>query len=159
MTITRSAIAHMAIREFMSTFVITIQPFETVARAFEIMSVNRIRHLPVKHDERLVGIITWTDVLELKSPDPGHRFSLGEVAKSLEALTVSTVMTRDLITAHPTQPLGYAADLMLEHKVGSLPVLDSEQQLVGLVTESNIFRTIARRWRDDNEIFSGAKRP
>ena len=52
--------------------------------------------------------------------------------------------------------IGHAAELMLEHKIGGMPVLDGKRALVGLVTESNVFRLLADQWRSDNLIFSGA---
>ncbi len=159
MSTTQSQIAHLPIRDCMSVFLISIGPFETVARAFEIMSVNHIRHLPIIEDGNLLGIVSWSDVLEVRPSDPANRLDLEGVTAELARLTVSSVMTRELITVHPNQPLGHAAELMLEHKIGALPVLDTEQKVVGLVTESNIFRKIARCWREDNELFSGAHHP
>jgi acetoin utilization protein AcuB len=56
-------------------------------------------------------------------------------------------MTADPVVVFQTDQVGYAAELMLEHKVGGLPVLDSSKKLVGLVTESDIFRLLAHQWR------------
>lgn len=154
-----AAIAHTLIRDCMSEFLITLAPYDTLSKALELMTTNHIRRLPVVNHDELIGIVTWTDVLELKQPDPGHRQTVDEFATHLEAISVSTVMTKNPITVYRSDTVGHAAELMLENKIGGLPVIDANGKLEGLVTESNIFRLIAKRWREDNELFSGAKAP
>lgn len=149
-------LVHTLIKECMTPFLITIGPYDTLARAYELMTINHIRRLPVLEEDRLVGIITLSDLLAIKRPDPSHRMSLGEVAEELGRLVVSAIMHRDPICIYANDTVGHAADLMLEHKIGGLPVIDADHRVLGLVTESNIFRLLARQWRDDNLIFSGA---
>jgi CBS domain-containing protein len=141
----------------MSVFLITVGPNDTLARAYELMMVNGIRRLPVVEGDALVGIITLSDLLSVKRSDPGHRMTLEETTEELSRLVVSTVMTRDPIRIYDNDTVGHAAELMLEHKVGGLPVVDADYQVIGLVTESNIFRLLAKRWREDNLIFSGGR--
>jgi acetoin utilization protein AcuB len=152
-------LVHTLIKDCMAVFLITVRPYDTLARAFELMTSNQIRHLPVVEDDELVGVITLSDLLAIQHPDPGHRMSLEDIAAELSKLTVSTVMARDPICIYDNDTLGHAAELMLEHKISALPVIDTGEKVVGLVTESNIFRLLARRWRDDNLIFSGAHNP
>jgi len=143
----------------MSVFLITLQPYDTLSTALELMTTKKIRRITGGENERGTGIITWTDVLALKQPDPTHRQSVDEFASRLREITVGTVMTTDPMTVYQSDSVGHAAELMLENKIGGLPVVDSDSKLVGLVTESNLFRLIAKRWRQDNELFSGAKLP
>lgn len=139
----------------MTTTVITVSPYDTLARAYELMMSNRIRRLPVLEGARLVGIITLSDLLEVKQSDPTRRHSLSDVAQELSRLVVSTIMRPKPICIYDNDTLGHAAELMLEHKIGGLPVIDASEHVVGVLTESNIFQLLARRWRDDNLIFSG----
>lgn len=150
------SIPHTLVGDCMTPFLITVTPWDTLARAYELMGANRIRRLPVVDGDRLVGIITLSDLLEVKRPDPSHRLPLEEVARELEKLTVGTVMAKDPVSVYANDTLGHAAELMLEHKIGGLPVLDGDGRLAGLLTESNVFRLLARRWREDNMLFSGA---
>lgn len=79
---------------------------------------------------------------------------------------VADVMTPYFITCSPyasladyqTDTIGRAAEIMLENKIGGVPVVDVNNTMVGVITDSDIFRAIVRQWRDDNLIFSGASR-
>ncbi|MEX2480183.1 MAG: CBS domain-containing protein [Gammaproteobacteria bacterium] len=151
------SLVHTLVAECMTHFVISVSPYDSLARAWELMMTNQIRRLPVLDDGRVVGIVTQTDILNAKSADPAHRLALAEVARELDSLIVSTVMTKNPITIFDNDTAGHAAELMLEHKIGGLPVVDTQGTLLGLITESNLFRLLARRWREDNLIFSGAR--
>ncbi|MCC6706000.1 MAG: CBS domain-containing protein [Gammaproteobacteria bacterium] len=149
------SIVHTLAKDCMTTTVITVSPYDTLARAYELMMANRIRRLPVLEGARLVGIITLSDLLEVKQSDPTHRHSLSDVAQELGHLVVSTIMRPKPICIYDVDTLGHAAELMLENKIGGLPVIDASEHVVGVLTESNIFQLLAQRWRDDNLIFSG----
>jgi len=149
------SLVHTLVKDCMTTTVVSVSPYDTLARAYELMTTHRIRRLPVLDGDRLVGIITLSDVLEVKQSDPGHRLGLAEVAQELARLVVSTTMRSKPICIFDNDTVGHAAELMLENKIGGLPVTDTEQRLVGMLTESNLFQLLAQRWRDDNVIFSG----
>ncbi len=149
------SLVHTLVKDCMTATVITVSPYDSLARAYELMMANRIRRLPVLDGERLVGIITLSDLLEVKQPDPTHRHNLAEIAKELARLVVSAIMRPKPVCIFDNDTVGHAAELMLEHKIGGLPVTDSEGRLLGLLTESNLFRLLAQQWRDDNLIFSG----
>ena len=150
------SLVHTLVKDCMTAEVITVSPYDTLARAWELMTTHRIRRLPVVDRDRLVGIITMSDLLALKHPDPARRLDLAEVAAELSRLVVSAVVRGEPVCIYDNDTVGHAAELMLEHKIGGLPVLDADRRLVGLITESNLFRMLAQRWRDDNLIFSGA---
>lgn len=153
-----NSIVHTQVSDCMTQFVITVGLYDNLARAWELMSVNDIRRLPVMHNKELVGIITQRDVLRVGPPaQAGSAAQLTQWAASLEQLIVSTAMSSDAIHVYPNDTLGHAAELMLEHKIGGLPVVDANGELVGLITESNIFRALVRRWHEDNITFSGAR--
>ena len=149
-------LVHTLVTECMARDVITIGPYDTLAAAWDLMQGRGIRRLPVVHKGELTGILTLSDLLNAKPSDPARRMNLGDVAAALEELVVSTTMSADPISVFDSDTVGHAAELMLEHKIGGLPVVDGSRSLVGLVTESNLFRLLAERWRSDNLIFSGA---
>ncbi|MGR8921193.1 MAG: CBS domain-containing protein [Gammaproteobacteria bacterium] len=149
-------LVHTLVTECMAHEVITIGPYDTLASAWDLMQAHGIRRLPVVHKDELTGILTLSDLLNAKPADPARRMGLAEVAAVLDDLVVSTAMSADPISVFDSDTVGHAAELMLEHKIGGLPVVDGRRKLVGLVTESNLFRLLAERWRSDNLIFSGA---
>ncbi len=150
-----TSLVHSLVKDCMTATLVTVSPYDTLARAYELMMAHRIRRLPVLDGERLVGIITLSDLLEVKQSDPGHRLGLAEIAQELSRLVVSTVMRPKPVCTFDNDTVGHAAELLLQHKIGGLPVIDADQRLVGILTESNLFQLLAQRWRDDNLIFSG----
>ena len=152
-------LVHTLVKDCMTPQLISVSPYDTLARAWELMSVNRIRRLPVLDGGKLCGIITWSDILAAQRPDPAHRQSREDIARDLGRLVVSTTMARDPVCIFDNDTVGHAAELMLQHKIGGLPVLNLDKHLVGLITESNLFRLLAESWREDNLIFSGARKP
>ncbi len=141
----------------MNPYVVTVTPYVTLAAAYELLQKNKIRRLPVIDDsKKLIGIITLKDILEAKPSDIKHSLSLEEAYRYLSTLTVSVAMKNKPVSIYQTSTIGHAAELMLDNKIGGLPVLDANEELVGLITESDIFRLIVKRWRDENYLNSGA---
>ena len=132
----------MKVRELMTGAPITVSPDTSVLDARRLMLKERIRHLLVTDDRRLVGIITDRDI-RLNLPSQATSLSMWEVNYLLAKLTVGQVMTKGVIIIGPDQDARAAAQLMLEHKVGALPVLDGDV-LIGILTETDILRAFAR---------------
>lgn len=132
----------MKVRELMSGAPITVRPDTTVFEARRLMLKERIRHLLVTEDRRLVGIVTDRDI-RLNLPSQATSLSMWEVNYLLARLTVGQVMTKSVIITGPDRDARAAAQLMLEHKVGALPVLDGEH-LIGILTETDVLRAFAR---------------
>jgi len=132
----------MKVRELMTGAPITVSPDTFVFDARRLMLKERIRHLLVTDDRRLVGIITDRDI-RLNLPSQATSLSMWEVNYLLAKLTVGQVMTKGVIIIGPDREARTAAQLMLEHKVGALPVLDGEI-LIGILTETDILRAFAR---------------
>ena len=129
----------MTIRELMTGGLITVHRETSVLEARDLMVKERIRHLLVTDaDGDLVGIVTDRDI-RLNLPSQATSLSVWEINHLLVKLTVGQVMTRSVITVGPDHPARDAAQLMLDHKIGALPVLD-DGHLVGIVTETDIVR-------------------
>ena len=131
----------------MTPFLVTLGKYDSVAEAYEKMTMNHIRRIPVMDHDRLIGIITLSDILRFKPAEIGRFLSFKEMSDKLDKLIVELVMTPDPIVVFQSDPVGYAAELMLDNKIGGLPVLDASKKLVGLITESDIFRLLAKQWR------------
>lgn len=117
----------------------TISPDASLAEASERMKREKVRRYPVLDQHgKLVGIISRDDVLHA-SPSVVSTLSIWEMNYLLTQVKVKDVMTKKVITVTEDTPLEEAARIMLEHKIGGLPVLRGEA-LVGIITESDIFR-------------------
>ena len=132
----------MNVRELMTGAPITVGPETPVFEARQTMVKERIRHLLVTEGSRLVGIVTDRDI-RLNLPSQATSLSMLEVNYLLARLTVGKVMTRSVIIIGPDTNAADAARLMLEHKIGALPVLDGDH-LIGILTETDVLRAFAR---------------
>jgi CBS domain-containing protein len=132
----------MIVGMWMTRDLVTIGPDTPITEAAALMSQKRIRRLPVVeiHPQglHLLGIISAKDILHA-FPSDVNPFAV--IAPDARAMPVhaSQIMTHRLQTTTPETPIEEAARLMTENKIGSLPVL-REKKLVGLITESDIFR-------------------
>lgn len=102
------------------------------------MLTERIRHLLVVEGDEFVGIVTDRDI-RLNLPSQATSLSVWEMNYLLSRLTVGKVMTRSVIKVGPDRDAREAARLMIEHKIGALPVLDGGR-VIGIVTESDFLR-------------------
>ena len=113
----------------MSTALITLRANDTLTQADVDMKLADIRHIPVVDDsDHLVGILSNRDVLRALGTK-GERF-----------IIVGDIMTTEVQTIGPSTSIVDAARCMLDYKIGALPVVGDEEQLVGLITESDLLR-------------------
>jgi len=133
----------MHVRELMTGGPITVSPDTPVVEARQLMVKERIRHLLVVEDARLVGIVTDRDI-RLNLPSQATSLSVWEVNYLLAKLTVEKIMSKTVITVGPDRDAADAARLMLEHRIGGLPVLDGGR-VIGILTETDIVRAFVQR--------------
>ena len=131
----------MRVRDLMTAKPITVDPETPMLEARERMLRERIRHLVVIDEARVVGIITDRDV-RLNLPSPATSLSVWEINYLLPGVTVGGVMTTSVIVVDPDRPIAEAARIMMDHKIGALPVVE-EGRLVGIITESDFVRAMA----------------
>lgn len=140
------------VREVMTSDVITVDVLAPLDEARTLMEDNEVRRLPVVDDDgELVGILSWGDVREATSAEAAVLNPYAPEAEE-EWLTVWEAMTRDPIVVTPDTDLADAVELMLQNRIGCLPVVVSirgpgRRQLVGIVTETDIFRLVLADWR------------
>ncbi|HEX2908639.1 MAG TPA: CBS domain-containing protein [Phototrophicaceae bacterium] len=134
---------NVMVNEWMTTPVISVTPATAISTAHQMMKEKGIRRVPVVEDEHLVGIVTIGDVREA-SPSDATTLSIWELNYLWAQLTIERVMTRKVVTVRPDVCILDAAQLMLDHKVSGLPVVDEQGKLVGILTESDIFRMLVK---------------
>jgi acetoin utilization protein AcuB len=124
----------------MSRYPLTISPEESLSDAHKYMLDQKVRHLPVvKSDDKMIGLITEDDLLKAE-PSSATSLNVWEIHYLLMEVKVKAVMVKNVITTTEDTPIEEAAHLMLDHKIGCLPVI-RDDKLVGIITESDIFRT------------------
>jgi acetoin utilization protein AcuB len=132
----------MLVRERMTLNPVTVGPDVSFSDALQILREKRIRRLPVVDKQgELVGIVVEKDLL-YASPSPATSLSVYELHYLLTKLQVREVMTKRVIAVGEDCPLEEAARIMVDHKIGSLPIVRGKQ-VVGIITETVLFKTMA----------------
>jgi acetoin utilization protein AcuB len=131
----------MRVRELMTPSPITVSPETSLTEARELMGKRRIRHLLVVEDGLLIGIVTDRDIRS-NLPSPATSLSVWEMNYLLDRLTIAEVMTRVVLTIGPDREALEAARIMVDHKIGGMPVLDGTR-VVGIITETDFVRAVA----------------
>ncbi len=129
------------VRDIMITEVTTLQRNDSLQLVKDIMTLGRVRHFPVMDDGKVVGVVSQRDLYKASL---GSVMKYGEKAQRafLEGIVVKEVMSDPPITIAPHASVQEAARLMMEKKVGCLPVLEGAK-LVGIVTETDMLKLVA----------------
>ncbi len=130
----------MFVRDFMTRDPITITPDVSHPDAMALMRKHRIRRLPIISKGELVGIVSEKDLLANK-PSQATTLSVFEIGALLSNLHVEDIMTRPVVTVEGDCPMEEAACIMVDRKIGCLPVMDGDR-LVGIITETDVFRAL-----------------
>lgn len=136
----------MKVVDVMTKNPLVMTPDETIGKADELMSENRIRQLPVVDGSALLGIITDRDIrsflAESSLLDPEER------AIALKT-RVRDIMTGEPLTLAPDDELQEAVELLIDEKVGGIPVVDEAEGLVGIVTYVDVLRCFLNRLEEE----------
>lgn len=129
------------VREIMETKLVTISASERLSMVEDIMTLGRVRHMPVVQGGRLVGVVSERDLLRASlSVLSEHRDA--ERRMFLHVVEISRVMSSPPIVIGPDATIREAALLMADRKIGCLPVVEGDE-LIGLVTETDVLRWVA----------------
>jgi acetoin utilization protein AcuB len=138
--------ATMLVREVMTSDPITIRPDSDYLAAIALMRAGNFRRLPVVDEQgRLVGLVSINDLNRLQTSDASTSHSKQHAFQQNGGvlIRVGEIMKRTVITIPPDYPIEEAAQMMLEHRFGSLPVVEGEH-LIGIITDSDIFKMFVR---------------
>lgn len=129
------------VRDWMHAPAVTVGDETPLPEAREALERHRVRRLPVVDESgKLVGIVTQGDIF---SVSPSHVTDVQDfnLYHTKGHVPVKEFMTKEVIPASPDMPIIEVAQLMLDHKIGGLPVVENDQ-VVGVITESDIFRLL-----------------
>jgi len=128
------------VREIMMGSPVSLKPEDTLDLANDVISLGRIRHIPVVENGRLMGLLSERDLIGAAAT---QIFGLKQKSKSalLKSVLIKDVMKKKVITVTPDTRIREAVHLMAEKKIGCLPVL-SDGTLVGLVTTTDVLKYV-----------------
>ncbi|QER42846.1 CBS domain-containing protein [Thermodesulfobacterium sp. TA1] len=134
----------MLVKDWMTENVVTLEENETLEKAFKLLEdFKTFRKVPITKEGKLAGIITLTDIkglLPYKAKELIKDPKFEEFFDQLKKIPIKEVMTKDPIYTYPDETIEKASVIMLENKVSGLPVVDKAHRVVGIITETDIFR-------------------
>ncbi|MUM76575.1 CBS domain-containing protein [Pseudodesulfovibrio sp. F-1] len=132
----------MLVKNWMTGNVITITPDRSMMKASKLMKDNSISRLPVVDENgRIVGIVSDRDVKDA-SPSKATTLDMHELYYLLSEVKIKDIMTRKVTTIRHDETVEKAAVLMLEGNFGGLPVVDEDGKVVGIITDTDIFKVL-----------------
>ena len=131
----------MLVKNWMSKNVVSIDVSDSMRDAMKRLKEHDIRMLPVMKKGKLVGIVTDRDLKKASASDAtsleGH-----ELLYLLEKIKVKDIMTKDPITLPPDYTAEETAQVLLENRISGAPVVDDNRQVVGVITQTDLFRVL-----------------
>jgi acetoin utilization protein AcuB len=129
------------VRDIMEPKIVTISAGDTLSTVEDIMTLGGVRHMPVVHRGVLVGVVSERDLLRASLSNLTE-FGMEERRAFLQVVEITRVMSTPPIVISPDVTVPQAARILVEHRIGCLPVLE-DGKLIGLVTEADVLRYLA----------------
>jgi acetoin utilization protein AcuB len=136
----------MKVVDVMTKDPLTVSPSDIIRQADELMFENRFRQLPVVEGNQLVGIVTDRDIRSFLS---GPLLSSPEARETAFNTAVREIMTSAPMTLSPDDDLEEAVQLLIDEKIGGVPVVDETEGLVGIVTYIDLLRYLLNRLQEE----------
>jgi acetoin utilization protein AcuB len=128
----------MLVEQRMSRPVIAIHPDMPIHDVRKLFSQEKIRRAPVIKNGKLIGIVSDKDLIDA-APSPATSLSVWEMNYLLSKIQIKDIMTKDVITIDEDTPIEQAARIMVDNKIGGLPVMRFGK-VVGMITETDLFK-------------------
>lgn len=126
-------------KQIFTSPVVTLTPHSSLSEAWELFRTKRFRHIPVLDASgKVIGILSDRDMLResVMIPHPSQRSQEGSIP------TVKEVMTTPVLTAHADTEIREIARVFFEERIGAMPIMEDGGRLMGILTRSDILRTI-----------------
>ncbi len=130
----------MLVKHWMTRNVITVDTDCTLERAISLMKSNKIRMMPVLKNGTLTGVITDRDLKRASASDAVKATHVD--LATLAGMKISAIMTKNPIRVPYNYSIDETAELLLEHKISGAPVVDDMDNLVGVITQTNVYKAL-----------------
>ncbi len=131
----------MLVSNWMSKPVITVDKNDSMKEATRLFKENNIRILPVMDRENLVGVVTDRDLKRASASD-ATSLEIHELLYLLTQIKIKEVMTQNPITVTPDFSVEETAQLLLKNKISAVPVVDENGRVVGIITQTDLFKVL-----------------
>ncbi|MFC1858885.1 CBS and ACT domain-containing protein [Thermodesulfobacteriota bacterium] len=131
----------MLVKNWMSKKVITIDGDDSMQAAIHLLKTHKIRLLPVMKKDKLVGIVSDGDIKRASASD-ATTLDVYELAYLISKIKIKNIMTKKVITVPDDYTVAETAETLLENKIPGVPVVDTKGAVVGVITQSDLFRVM-----------------
>ena len=131
----------MLVSNWMSKNVITVDEDDSMQAAMKLMKENGIRMLPVLKKDKLVGVVTDRDLKRASASD-ATTLDIHELLYLISKIKVQSVMTKSPVTVPRNYTVEETAEVLLKHKISGAPVVDQNGKVVGVITQTDLFRVL-----------------
>ena len=131
----------MLVQNWMSKPAITIDSAGSMQEAINLMKTHRISMLPVMEKESLVGVVTDRDLKRASASD-ATSLEIHELLYLLSTIKVKDIMTSDPICVPPDFTIEETAELLMQHHISGVPVVDRNKGIAGVITHTDLFKVI-----------------
>ena len=132
----------MPVQNWMTTDVVSVTPETSLLKVGKLMKDHHVRRLPVLDEKgRVVGIISDRDVRDA-SPSKATTLDMYEMHYLLAELKAKDIMTPNPMSVKPSDTVEHAALIMLDNKIGGLPVVEESGKLVGIISDHDVFKAL-----------------
>ena len=145
-TIAKGHSSRLRVVDVMTREPFTVTAMDAIGEADDLMSQNKIRQLPVVKGKELVGIITDRDIRSFLS---GSLLASPDQREVALKTRIREIMTSEPITVSPDDDLEEVVEILIEEKVGGIPVVDETEGLVGIVTYVDVLRCFLNRLQEE----------
>ncbi|MBW1616386.1 MAG: CBS domain-containing protein [Deltaproteobacteria bacterium] len=131
----------MLVKYWMNREIIAGDINDSMQDAINLLKENNIRRLPIVKKGALVGIVTDKDLLKA-SPSNATGLDMHELLYLMSRVKIKDIMTKDLIVIPLDYTIQEAAEILLEKKISGLPAVDHNKKLIGIITQSDVFKVL-----------------
>jgi CBS-domain-containing membrane protein len=143
----------MLVRDIMTTGLTTLREDEVLLDATFIFASSRFRHIPILNGNKLVGIVTERD-LKHYTPSILSGIPPAEYNRLMADTPLSKIMTRDLVTIEPGKTISEAVQMLFDHRIGCLPVVENGE-LKGILTTTDMLKLLLQLLKERGPLAPG----
>ena len=131
----------MLVKNWMSKDVITVEPEDSMQQAISLMKEHKIRMLPVLQRGKLVGVVSDTDLKRASASD-ATMLDVHEMLYLISKIKIKDIMATEPFTVSPDFTVEETAEILMEHKISGVPVVEEGGKVVGVITRDDLFKVL-----------------
>lgn len=131
----------MLVKNWMSKNVFTITPEDSMQDAVYLMREHKVRMLPVVKNEKVVGVVSETDIKRASASD-ATVLDVHEILYLISKIKIKDIMSKDVITVNEDLTVEETAEILMKKKISGVPVLSNEGKILGIITRDDLFKVL-----------------